>query len=70
MRTRHHGWLGICRFSLFLGATVVWADSNLTSLVDLFIGTASGANGGSGGNVFPGVLFLVRPCYETADNHT
>jgi hypothetical protein len=28
--------------------------ANLTSLVNLFIGTASGANGGSGGNVFPG----------------
>ncbi|KAF8994041.1 glycosyl hydrolase family 92-domain-containing protein [Cyathus striatus] len=27
---------------------------DLTSLVNLFIGTASGANGGSGGNVFPG----------------
>ncbi|KAJ7472327.1 glycosyl hydrolase family 92-domain-containing protein [Mycena galericulata] len=26
----------------------------LTSLVNLFIGTASGANGGSGGNAFPG----------------
>ncbi|KAJ6611177.1 glycosyl hydrolase family 92-domain-containing protein [Mycena sp. CBHHK59/15] len=26
----------------------------LTSLVDMFIGTASGANGGSGGNAFPG----------------
>ncbi|KAK7040737.1 hypothetical protein VNI00_009643 [Paramarasmius palmivorus] len=28
--------------------------ANLTSFVNLFIGTASGANGGSGGNVFPG----------------
>lgn len=28
--------------------------ANLTSLVNLFIGTASGANGGSGGNAFPG----------------
>lgn len=27
---------------------------NLTSSVNLFIGTASGANGGSGGNAFPG----------------
>lgn len=27
---------------------------DLTSLVNLFIGTASGANGGSGGNGFPG----------------
>ncbi|KAF8193001.1 glycosyl hydrolase family 92-domain-containing protein [Pholiota molesta] len=30
------------------------AATNLTSLVNLFIGTASGANGGSGGNAFPG----------------
>jgi hypothetical protein len=30
--------------------------TNLTSLVNLFIGTASGANGGSGGNAFPGVF--------------
>lgn len=30
------------------------AATNLTSLVNLFIGTASGANGGSGGNGFPG----------------
>ncbi|KAK7050486.1 glycoside hydrolase family 92 protein [Favolaschia claudopus] len=28
--------------------------AELTSLVNLFIGTASGANGGSGGNAFPG----------------
>ena len=28
--------------------------TNLTSLVNLFIGTESGANGGSGGNAFPG----------------
>ena len=28
--------------------------ASLTSLVNLFIGTASGANGGSGGNAFPG----------------
>ena len=27
---------------------------SLTNLVNLFIGTASGANGGSGGNGFPG----------------
>lgn len=30
------------------------ADGNLTSLANLFIGTASGRNGGSGGNAFPG----------------
>ncbi|KZT25871.1 glycoside hydrolase family 92 protein [Neolentinus lepideus HHB14362 ss-1] len=36
----------------FLGS--VSAQTNLTSLVNLFIGTASGANGGSGGNAFPG----------------
>lgn len=30
------------------------ASTNLTSLVNLFIGTSSGADGGSGGNGFPG----------------
>lgn len=30
------------------------ADGNLTSFANLFIGTASGRNGGSGGNAFPG----------------
>jgi putative alpha-1,2-mannosidase len=30
------------------------ASPDFTSLVNLFIGTASGANGGSGGNAFPG----------------
>lgn len=35
-------------------ATEAQSQTNLTSLVNLFIGTASGANGGSGGNVFPG----------------
>lgn len=41
--------------SLFLLARVHSTYSaNLTSLVNLFIGTASGANGGSGGNAFPG----------------
>jgi len=34
-----------------------FAASNLTSLVNLFIGTASGAGGGSGGNAFPGMSF-------------
>ncbi|KAF5354327.1 hypothetical protein D9756_007228 [Leucocoprinus leucothites] len=38
----------------FLSVTKVQAATNLTSFVNLFIGTASGANGGSGGNVFPG----------------
>ncbi|KAJ8082572.1 hypothetical protein PM082_008427 [Marasmius tenuissimus] len=33
---------------------VAGASTNLTSFVNLFIGTASGANGGSGGNAFPG----------------
>lgn len=33
---------------------MVNARTDLTSLVNLFIGTASGANGGSGGNCFPG----------------
>ena len=35
-------------------STNVSAAQSLTSLVNLFIGTASGANGGSGGNAFPG----------------
>jgi hypothetical protein len=48
---------------LFLSATRVQAASNLTSLVNLFIGTASGANGGSGGNVFPG-KFLRADIFE------
>ncbi|KAI0083758.1 glycosyl hydrolase family 92-domain-containing protein [Irpex rosettiformis] len=34
--------------------TTVHAQTSLTSFVNLFIGTASGANGGSGGNAFPG----------------
>ncbi|EIN04614.1 hypothetical protein PUNSTDRAFT_116292 [Punctularia strigosozonata HHB-11173 SS5] len=38
---------------VFAAVGVVQA-ANLTSLVNLFIGTASGANGGSGGNAFPG----------------
>lgn len=41
--------------TLSLGSTVN-AATNLTSLVNLFIGTSSGANGGSGGNGFPGKL--------------
>lgn len=39
--------------------------ANLTSLVNLFIGTASGANGGSGGNAFPGAAIphaMVKVC--------
>ncbi|RDB26624.1 hypothetical protein Hypma_005541 [Hypsizygus marmoreus] len=35
-------------------ASVANSQTNLTSLVNLFIGTASGANGASGGNSFPG----------------
>ena len=42
-------------FALGLGSTVN-AATNLTSLVNLFIGTSSGANGGSGGNGFPGEI--------------
>ncbi|KII85438.1 glycoside hydrolase family 92 protein [Plicaturopsis crispa FD-325 SS-3] len=37
-----------------MGASPALAATNFTSLVNLFIGTASGANGGSGGNGFPG----------------
>jgi hypothetical protein len=40
------------------GVSLLWLQyvsaAGLTDLVNLFIGTASGANGGSGGNVFPG----------------
>ncbi|KAJ3572733.1 hypothetical protein NP233_g2897 [Leucocoprinus birnbaumii] len=43
-----------CGLFILLGIAEVQAATNLTSLVNLFIGTASGANGGSGGNVFPG----------------
>jgi hypothetical protein len=43
-------WISFCLATLFAQANAV----ELTSLVNLFIGTASGANGGSGGNVFPG----------------
>ncbi|KAF8066727.1 glycosyl hydrolase family 92-domain-containing protein [Lyophyllum atratum] len=43
---------------LSVGALVLASQAkdatDLTSFVNLFIGTASGANGGSGGNVFPG----------------
>lgn len=40
------------------GQGVLAQSTNLTSFVNLFIGTASGANGGSGGNAFPGEFFL------------
>ncbi|KAH8091050.1 glycosyl hydrolase family 92-domain-containing protein [Cristinia sonorae] len=39
---------------LLASSQVVASATNFTSLVNLFIGTASGANGGSGGNAFPG----------------
>lgn len=42
---------------LFFGYVFGSSTDNATDLVDLvnlFIGTASGANGGSGGNAFPG----------------
>ena len=42
---------------VLIRAVRVHGAANLTSLVNLFIGTASGANGGSGGNVFPGMNF-------------
>ncbi|EPQ51223.1 hypothetical protein GLOTRDRAFT_49038 [Gloeophyllum trabeum ATCC 11539] len=45
----------VARSILHLGLVgAVSPQSSLTSLVNLFIGTASGANGGSGGNAFPG----------------
>lgn len=37
-----------------LALTAISSAQNLTDYVNLFIGTASGANGGSGGNMFPG----------------
>lgn len=49
---RPNRWiLALALASGFGGASA----ANLTSLVNLFIGTASGANGGSGGNAFPGM---------------
>ena len=39
--------------SSILRTSVVYAEP-LTDLVNLFIGTETGANGGSGGNAFPG----------------
>ncbi|KAJ7705451.1 glycosyl hydrolase family 92-domain-containing protein [Mycena rosella] len=47
--------LSVSRILLCFAALAAYADAvELTSLVNLFIGTASGANGGSGGNAFPG----------------
>lgn len=43
--------LAISYLLLFSGSAIA---VNYTSFVNLFIGTASGANGGSGGNAFPG----------------
>ncbi|KAJ8487577.1 hypothetical protein ONZ45_g14281 [Pleurotus djamor] len=40
--------------SAYLSPVAYAADANLAELVNLFIGTASGRNGGSGGNAFPG----------------
>ncbi|THH02355.1 hypothetical protein EW026_g523 [Hermanssonia centrifuga] len=50
MRTQFHLLLSV------LSPLLAFAQgtTNLTSLVNLFIGTSSGANGGSGGNAFPG----------------
>ncbi|EJD08450.1 uncharacterized protein FOMMEDRAFT_101848 [Fomitiporia mediterranea MF3/22] len=41
-------------FLLLLSSGDVFGATTYTDLVNLFIGTASGANGGSGGNAFPG----------------
>lgn len=51
-RTSGPGLFGTTLIFLLLSKTA--SAANLTSLVNLFIGTASGANGGSGGNAFPG----------------
>ncbi|KAI0082118.1 hypothetical protein K474DRAFT_1741752 [Panus rudis PR-1116 ss-1] len=49
-----HLRLGLYFGLISLSSHVFSATTNLTSLVNLFISTASGANGGSGGNAFPG----------------
>ncbi|TFK50461.1 hypothetical protein OE88DRAFT_1701200 [Heliocybe sulcata] len=46
--------LGLRIWPLLCFLEYVSAQRALTSLVNLFIGTASGADGGSGGNAFPG----------------
>ncbi|KAF9028902.1 hypothetical protein BDZ89DRAFT_1065801 [Hymenopellis radicata] len=46
--------LAILPLLVFEFPTSFAASEDLTSLVNLFIGTATAANGGSGGNVFPG----------------
>ena len=51
MRSQH---LALRFLAVATVLTPTSAQSSLTSLVNLFIGTASGANGGSGGNAFPG----------------
>ena len=48
MRTPTAAWLCVALLSSSAHAI------DLTSFANLFIGTASGANGGSGGNAFPG----------------
>lgn len=57
-------WIGFCchfkmrhLVNVFVGAVFFTRHvhaTNFTSLVNLFIGTASGAGGASGGNAFPG----------------
>ncbi|KAF5366597.1 hypothetical protein D9758_008976 [Tetrapyrgos nigripes] len=49
-------WRGMLVFAFvfFVSISARAEATNLTSLANLFIGTASGANGGSGGNAFPG----------------
>lgn len=49
--------LRICVNVAFWATVLAQSSTNgtdLTSLVNLFIGTETGANGGSGGNAFPG----------------
>lgn len=60
MRSPRTDWLAVFCALLLFGVTNAQAVTNLTSLVNLFIGTASGANGGSGGNVFPGTFADAR----------
>lgn len=50
-------WLQRTALGLLLLISQANAATNLTSLVNMFIGTATAANGGSGGNVFPGAFY-------------
>lgn len=57
---------GVLLLSVVAASQVYGA--NLTSLVDLFIGTSTAANGGSGGNAFPGMYHSLLPNPSTLLN--